>query len=62
MTEYKKNQTMFVVFLTIGFIFLAIGVLSLVENLHMTYMTILGLPFCILAGGFRKKMKESKNG
>ncbi len=48
---------MFAVFLTIGFIFLAIGVLSLVENLHITYVAIFGLPFYILAGGFRKKMK-----
>jgi hypothetical protein len=62
MTDYKKNQTMFAVFLTIGFIFLAIGILSIVENLHMTYMATLGLPFYILAGGFRKKMKESNNG
>lgn len=55
MTEYKKNQTMFAVFLTIGFIFTAIGVLSIVQNLDMTYMAILGLPFCIIAAAFKKK-------
>jgi hypothetical protein len=52
---------MFIVFMSIGLIFLAVGILSLIEHLQITYFAIFGLPFYLLAGVFRKKMKESKS-